>query len=65
MDYKFSDDELHFIDDALFCRKHELEKELAKLRKSDDIDATLEIELTCLIGEANKIQSAINNMIQS
>lgn len=67
MNYEFSDDELYFICDAVSDKKDELKKELAKLRSEsddpDDIDATLEIELTCLIGEANKIQSVINDML--
>lgn len=65
MCYEFSDDELEFINDALFCRKRDLERELDNLRSEsddpDDIDVTLEIELTCLIGMANKIMSTIKD----
>lgn len=61
-------EELNIIYKALLDRKNHYQLELKELRESelvDDIDATIEIELTTIIAECSEIQAKIVNIVEN
>ena len=62
-EHELDKEELYFVHDAVLNRKYEHEQELIRLRESDSINETIEIELTCVIAQGNEILSKISKMI--
>lgn len=61
-------EELNIIYSALLDSKNDYQLKLKELRESelvDDIDATIEIEITTIIAECSEIQAKILNIIKN